>query len=628
MAPVRILRRLVLSVCLALSLFYLVWKYEPATAASILPAGQPLMHIIPASFTHNKRFSWANIRLAHPDTNVIPLPNTPQSRLGLPPQIQNSSQWRSDNEIVKNRQERETRLAAVGKAFAHTWTGYRNHAWLHDEITPISAVYKDPFGGWAATLVDSLDTLWIMGMRDEFDEALAAVEQIDFSQSLLDTISVFETTIRFLGGFLGAYDVSNGQYPLLKEKAIELGEMLYHAFDTPNHMPIARWDWASAKAGGGKSQVADSSMLIAELGSLTMEFTRLAQITGNDKYYSAVQRISLLLAEKQNSTVLPGLWPISVNARDQLFNTDSVFTWGGMADSAFEYLPKMHLLLFGQSPIYHDMWASAAAAAKTYLVFEPLLPSGTAATKDLKPLFLGTAHATVNDGNVKAPNVRLEAEGQHLTCFAGGAFALAARGLPTTGANSEATAAENLLIAERLTDGCIWSYRATPTGIGPELFKTPVCRKGRAAVSSGREADWEGTSTPNDCKWAKDDSKRAVSAGVPEGFSQVTDARYILRPEAIESVFVMYRVTGDKKWADAAWDMFSAITERSRTSSGFAVVQNVLVKNSGLVDSCESFWTAETLKYFYLIFSDPELVSLDEYVLNTEAHPFRWNHRG
>lgn len=36
-----------------------------------------------------------------------------------------------------------------------------------------------------------------------------------------------------------------------------------------------------------------------------------------------------------------------------------------------------------------------------------------------------------------------------------------------------------------------------------------------------------------------------------------------------------------------------------------------------------SYFFAETLKYLYLIFSDPSIISLDEYVLNTEAHPFK-----
>jgi len=40
-------------------------------------------------------------------------------------------------------------------------------------------------------------------------------------------------------------------------------------------------------------------------------------------------------------------------------------------------------------------------------------------------------------------------------------------------------------------------------------------------------------------------------------------------------------------------------------------------------DSQESFWLAETLKYFYLIFSPRSTLSLEEFVLNTEAHPLR-----
>jgi mannosyl-oligosaccharide alpha-1,2-mannosidase len=36
-----------------------------------------------------------------------------------------------------------------------------------------------------------------------------------------------------------------------------------------------------------------------------------------------------------------------------------------------------------------------------------------------------------------------------------------------------------------------------------------------------------------------------------------------------------------------------------------------------------SFWLAETLKYFYLLYSEPSLMSLDEWVFNTEAHPFK-----
>ena len=129
----------------------------------------------------------------------------------------------------------------VRESFAHSWKGYKSHAWLKDEVSPLSGESRDSFGGWAATLVDSLDTLWIMGFRDEFDEAVAAVTGIDFGSSTSKTISVFETTIRYLGGLLSAYDLSED--PVLLKKAEELGEMLYMAFDTPNRMPVPYWDW-------------------------------------------------------------------------------------------------------------------------------------------------------------------------------------------------------------------------------------------------------------------------------------------------------------------------------------------------------------------------------------------------
>lgn len=102
----------------------------------------------------------------------------------------------------------------------------------------------------------------------------------------------------------------------------------------------------------------------------------------------------------------------------------------------------------------------------------------------------------------------------------------------------------------------------------------------------------------------------------------------------------MYRITGDKTLQDAAWRMFTAIEKMCRTKIAHASVADVRFTNSKMIDKMESFWLAETLKYFYLIFSEPDLISLDDYVLyvsllvrpvvllancrsNTEAHPLR-----
>lgn len=188
-----------------------------------------------------------------------------------------------------------------------------------------------------------------MGMKDQFTHAVEALDQIDFSTCSLDEINVFETTIRYLGGFLSAYDLSNEQFPSLLTKAIEMGDMLYFAFDTPNRMPITRWNFKAAARGA--TQIAPEGILLAELGSLTLEFTRLSQVTGDPKYYDAVQRIMDIFEEQQNATKLPGMWPVVVNAKDLDLTGATGFTIGGMADSTYEYLPKvtMAYLLFLRS---------------------------------------------------------------------------------------------------------------------------------------------------------------------------------------------------------------------------------------------------------------------------------------
>lgn len=82
-------------------------------------------------------------------------------------------------------------------------------------------------------------------MTDEFEMALKALEEIDFTTTDSMVLNIFETTIRYLGGFLAAYDLSDGNHPILLKKAIEVGDMIMCVFDTPNRMPISRWDWGA-----------------------------------------------------------------------------------------------------------------------------------------------------------------------------------------------------------------------------------------------------------------------------------------------------------------------------------------------------------------------------------------------
>lgn len=180
--------------------------------------------------------TWSKLPDHFPVTSIIPLPT------GTPREIP-KIQAEPPTESAEAKEERLQRLKAVKESFAHSWKGYCDHAWLRDEVTPVTASWKDTFGGWAASLVDSLDTLWIFGMKEDFEVAVSALSAIQFSTTESKTINVFETTIRYLGGFLGAYDISGGQYPVLLEKATEIGELLMSAFDTENRLPISRFEW-------------------------------------------------------------------------------------------------------------------------------------------------------------------------------------------------------------------------------------------------------------------------------------------------------------------------------------------------------------------------------------------------
>jgi len=218
------------------------------------------------------------------------------------------------------------RRGQVKNAFKHAWKGYKDHAWLHDEVMPVSGGQKDPFAGWAATLVDSLDSLYIMGMEDEFAEAVMALEKIDFTKPNADKVPVFEVTIRYLGGLLGAWDISDHKHPILLQKATQLGDFLYKAFDTHSGLPVPYYWWKENTSGklDGKDNV-----IIAQIASLSLEFIRLSQVTGDLKYAAQIQIVTDQLALTQKLTALPGMWPIQANCTGiQLSFQDKSFSLG------------------------------------------------------------------------------------------------------------------------------------------------------------------------------------------------------------------------------------------------------------------------------------------------------------
>lgn len=143
-------------------------------------------------------------------------------------------------------------------------------------------------------------------------------------------------------------------------------------------------------------------------------------------------------------------------------------------------------------------------------------------------------------------------------------------------------------------------------------LKTPVERQ-----RTGEESQSESKS---DHSWP---TKQSTAGFYPEGVVSIRAPDYRLRPEAIESVWYLYRITGDEHWREVGWRMWQAIEKATSTTYGFSALLSVQEHRLRMTDKTESFWIAETLKYFYLLFADENVVSLDEWVLNTEAHPFK-----
>lgn len=267
------------------------------------------------------------------------------------------------------------------------------------------------------------------------------------------------------------------------------------------------------------------------------------------------------------------------------------FTLGASADSLYDYLPKMHQLLGGGDAKYGVMARTSLDTVDRYFLFRPMLPNG----KDI----LLPGNINIIDGEPI-----LDPETEHLACFVGGMFGLAGRLIER---------AADVDRGAKLASGCVVAYQSFPTGMMPERINLAPCK-------SRSTCPWV------EDLWLQERKKRPEwKDHLPRGFITAKDPRYLLRPEAIKSVFYMHRITGRPEFLEAAWDMFKAVGNGTRTELANVAVLDVTKTEYPLPkeDCMESFWLSETLKYSYLTFSSPDIISLDDFVLNTEAHPFR-----
>ncbi|KNZ59834.1 hypothetical protein VP01_1655g4 [Puccinia sorghi] len=361
--------------------------------------------------------------------------------------------WESPQERI-NRRERQ---GWVRRGFQHVWEGYKARAWGHDELRPISGAFRDPFAGWGATLVDCLDTLLIMNLTLEYNYARTHVKAIDWAHTMdlsrmtqygssyttsQPMISFFETVIRCklcldMGGLISAYDLSGDQ--LMLERVEELAEWLVPAFGTSSGLPQTHYQMGLNPRG-----VQIGRVCLAEIGSLSLEFTRLSQLTSKDFYYDVVclvilshlvnnmtsvtvfiiqvQKITDLLDSNQwNSSSRVGtLFPTYVNPEAPQ-SLSGQYTFGAMADSYYEYLVEhllcccFHLIFHGQKETnqsYSKMYTSVIDSARKHLIRSyDLESSGGKKLKVIGDLSWGTFKPSLD----------------HLTCFSGAMIGLGAQ---------------------------------------------------------------------------------------------------------------------------------------------------------------------------------------------------------
>lgn len=446
----------------------------------------------------------------------------------------------SDDPIDRQRREK------VREAMLHAWSSYEKYAWGQDELQPQTKTGVNSFGGLGATLIDSLDTLYIMGLDEQFQRAREWVANT-FDPNKDYDASVFETTIRVVGGLLSAYDLSGDRVFL--EKARDIADRLLPAWDTSSGIPyniinLAHGNPHNPGWTGGDSILADS-------GTEQLEFIALSQRTGDPKYQQKAEKVILGLNKTFPSD---GLLPIYINP-ERVGGSHSTITFGAMGDSFYEYLLKVWVQGNKTSAVklYRQMWETSMKGLLSLV--RRTTPSSF------------TYICERNGGS-------LTDKMDELACFVPGMLALGASGYGSDESQ------KFLLLAEELAWTCYNFYQSTPTKLAGENYFFP----------SGQD----------------------LSVGTSWN---------ILRPETVESLFYLWRLTGNKTYQEWGWNIFQAFEKNSRIESGYVGLKDV---NTGVKDNMmQSFFLAETLKYLYLLFSPPTVIPLDEWVFNTEAHPLR-----
>eukprot|EP00808_Paulinella_micropora_P016542 g62713.t1 len=365
------------------------------------------------------------------------------------------------------------RTDQVRGAFLHAWRHYRLRAEGSDEMNPVTGRKQQgiAFGGQAAQVVDALDTLILLGLQSELSAVGSLVQSVSFKH-VQSAQSVFELNIRFLGGLLSAHALSGDQ--LYLDRAKDIAHSLLPAFNTSSRLPkshIIPSTGAASSAGLGANGV-----LLAEAGSLTMEFAYLAYATKDPRWaFLARDAVSHIahFCQPDGACLLRNHWEYV-----QGNMTGGKVNWGAEGDSFYEYLLKAWLLTGQADDELLQMYLAAVRSLKQELVAFGAVSYPTAANG-------GNATRTTTS---LAYTLQLEGrkdikEQDHLACYLPGLLALGASVVfpngPATPAQEQLQKQqeEDLELAQELLQGCVLPYLLTPTGLAPDKIAFDLPRR-------------------------------------------------------------------------------------------------------------------------------------------------------
>lgn len=483
----------------------------------------------------------------------------------------------------KSKVDWDERAERVKEAFQLSWKGYEEHAWGYDEFHPQSKTGKQmtPDGmGWI--IVDALDTMMLMNLTTELSHARQWVHgNLTYDQD--HEVNTFETTIRMLGGLLSAHYLStsfDGRYApvddglsddLYIEKATDLADRLLGAYESESGVPYASVNLRSSK--GITSHADDGASSTAEATSLQLEMKYLAKLTGETNYWKSSEKVMQVV---DDNGMPDGLLPIFIYADKGTFRQKNI-RLGSRGDSYYEYLIKQYLQTSQQEGVYHDMWKESLAGVKKHLI-----------------TYSYPSNFTVLAERPEGLKKKISPKMDHLVCFMPGTIALAetnglplaqARKLPTWGPENE----ENIRLAEELMKTCWGMYKVTPTGLAPEIahfkihdppimyndFTPSTLPKSPESFEPANAPDFEGD-----------------YIGKDDFVIKSADTHNLQRPETVESLFYMWRITGDEKYREWGWEMFQSFVKWTALEDGvgFSSISDVTKTTSATRDNMESFW--------------------------------------